>query len=129
MDAQHFTIAAADNDVATLRAALADGTAVDVRERKNNWTALHWAVYNYGLESIDLLLAVGADPNAQGKIGDTPLHLAVPRAKGRVDAIRRLLAAGADPGIKNNYGISAIQHANTIVGFPMEAFDGTAPLA
>lgn len=127
MDIQHFTIEAAANNVRAVRAALADGIDINGRERKNHWTALHWAVYTYSLDAMALLLAAGADPNLQGRIGDTPLHRAVPRAQDRTGAIRMLIAAGADPSIENKYEISAIEHARKIVGFPIEAFDDWHP--
>jgi len=53
-------------------------------------------------EMLELLIAYGADPNIQDKLGNTPLHYA--SALGYVHSILRLLQVGADCRIQNKDG-------------------------
>ena len=68
---------------ADVNAAEADGT-----------TALHWAVHRDDLETVDLLLAAGANRGRPTRYGVTPLHLAA--TNGNAAIVERLLKAGAD---------------------------------
>jgi len=75
-------------------------------------TRLHLAVINNYVPLIDWLRSHGADPNAKGIYGDTPLHVAIisdRTADGRV--IRRLLSMGADVNARNNYGDTPLHRA------------------
>lgn len=80
----------------------------DVRAHSRNAqrvAPLHAAVAVGDRESIGLLLARGADPNARQQNGVTPLHGAA--SHGDVDAARLLLDAGADPQAVTSDGQSA----------------------
>jgi ankyrin repeat protein len=55
------------------------------------------------LEAARILFAHGANVNAQGEDGDTPLHRAISG-----DMIQLLLEHGADPSIRNRYGEPAL---------------------
>jgi len=55
---------------------------------------LHWAIVTGKLEAAKLLLAAGAEINAPGKHGRSPLHFACIR--GDADAAQLLVDAGAD---------------------------------
>ena len=57
-------------------------------------TALHWAVYNDDLETVDLLIRAGAVVKVQNREGITPLAMA--SLYGNAPLIARLLKAGAD---------------------------------
>ena len=57
-------------------------------------TALHWATLHNALETIDLLVAAGANVNAVNDYGVMALHLAA--TNGSVGAIERLVKAGAN---------------------------------
>ena len=61
-------------------------------------TALHWAAHWNDLETADLLLRAGADPDASNEFGVTPLSLACTNASAAM--VGRLLAAGANPNAK-----------------------------
>lgn len=53
-------------------------------------------------DKLDILLAAGADVNAQNSFGNTPVMVAAGR--GSFDVVYQLLAHGADYRIKNNSG-------------------------
>jgi hypothetical protein len=57
------------------------------------------------IESIDALLAVGADPNVRLADGLTPLIIAAGRGLG--DVVKTLLAHGADVNLKAEFGLTA----------------------
>ena len=56
-------------------------------------TPLHVTAWRDDVQGAKLLLAAGADVNAQGDMGYTPLHVAV--ANGSVPMVTLLLEAGA----------------------------------
>ncbi|KAG8527758.1 uncharacterized protein KY384_007912 [Bacidia gigantensis] len=58
-------------------------------------TLLHTAAEYGNIETLDMLLRFGADPNCVNKHQQTPLHLAT--KFGHVNTMRRLLQAGANP--------------------------------
>ena len=60
---------------------------------------------------LSKLLALGADPNARGDRGVTPLYEAVTAVADGPKVIRALLAAGADPRALTDYGESALHAA------------------
>ena len=72
--------------------------AVDERDHMGH-TALHWAVYQRDDVSAQVLLKMGADPNAADNNGFTTLHWAA--VTGYKRCITRLLEAGADIRTKN----------------------------
>jgi uncharacterized protein len=72
-------------------------------------TVLHVAAATRALADIDVLVSSGAEVNAIGDLGYTPLHQAAMR--GHADTVKRLLDLGADPTIRNEFGEDAIQVA------------------
>ena len=85
--------AAKAGDVAAITAALDAGAAID--EMDGFATPLYHAVNRQHLDAAKLLLARGANVNAQTKTGGAPLMAAV--AKSRPELIKLLLENGADP--------------------------------
>jgi len=104
--------AAAHGDTDSVRALLADAESVDVNfeavdgeyERS---TPLHQAAYQNHMEVVQMLIAAGAEPNAQDSYGYTPLiwccenHQA--GMKHAPSVARLLLEAGADPDLAETY--------------------------
>jgi len=69
--------AARDGDEAKVSHFLAgQPRSIKVSDRDGN-TLLHWAVKNGQLSLIELLLFVGADPEARNRLGQRPIDLAV----------------------------------------------------
>ena len=72
-------------------------------------TALHWAAYQDDLETVELLLAAGANVKAANRYGVTPLSLACTNGNGEM--VERLLKAGADPNTALPGGEAALMTA------------------
>ena len=68
-------------------------------------TVLYWAANRGDSHTVVQLLAMGADPNKQNKLGHTPLHIAV---YVDVKTSEILLDAKADPKIQDILGQSAL---------------------
>ncbi|OQA94663.1 MAG: Ankyrin repeats (3 copies) [Chloroflexi bacterium ADurb.Bin222] len=109
-------IAARNGDAAIASLLIAAGAAIDVRD-SSNWTPLHQAVIGHGsfdymgegpvhmychlqMRVLTLLLRHGADPNARGWRGATPLHEAASVNCTRI--LRLLLQYGADSTIRDD---------------------------
>jgi len=73
-------------------------------------TPLHHAVMGAREDNINLLLDKGANINATGSTNATPLANAL--APTDFPIARLLLSRGADPFMKNNVGISFVDHLN-----------------
>lgn len=75
----------------------------------DQWTALHYAVFNGHSEIAERLLKDGADHNARSPNGSSVLMMAV--YEGREDLARALLARGADMRVRNENGQGALDWA------------------
>lgn len=93
--------------VKALIAAGADVTAAAKNGLKVQ--ALHAAVAGKNLEIVTVVLAAGADSNAQQQAGFRPIHEAGANANRKLAEL--LLAHGADPSLPNDEGKSAIDLA------------------
>ncbi len=101
--------AAMRDDVAAVRELLLQKTDVQLAQG-DGMTALHWAAERGNPDIAALLLAAGANPRAETRIGRyTPLHIA---AKGGYAAVvRQLVAAKADVGALTTTGAAPLHFA------------------
>jgi ankyrin repeat protein len=84
---------------------------IDVNQRAAmNDTMLHFAAESGATGDIDVLITAGAEVNAVGDIGNTPLHSAA--LMGKVEAAKKLLEFGANPTLKNELGQCADEMAD-----------------
>lgn len=82
------------------------GVEVDQRDTLGD-TALAMAISDgAGLETIDLLLRLGADPNAENESGETPFARSC--SAGHLPAAKRLFRAGANPRHRDISGSSCL---------------------
>ena len=72
-------------------------------------TPLHMAVTRQAIDDVRLLLAGGANVNAQTNIGSTPLNRAV--GAGDIEIVRVLLDAGADQSLASVFGATPLKRA------------------
>ncbi len=90
-DAKFFTMAAATGDLPLVKALVARGTPVDLRNN-HGATALHAAAVGGHVDVIELLLAAGADVNAVDWRDNSPLHNAI--SEHHPDAVKILTEHG-----------------------------------
>ncbi|MBX3170734.1 MAG: ankyrin repeat domain-containing protein [Candidatus Eremiobacteraeota bacterium] len=76
-----------------------DPKLVNAIELPHRWTPLHRAVAFYCETVAELLLQNGADPNAAGRLGEAPLHIA-----GSPDIARLLIRHGAKVHLPDQHG-------------------------
>jgi len=106
-----IAILAEDADPATVEFLIARGADVNVRDRAQRLTALHFAARDQKLAIVRVLLAHGAEVDPQDIFGDTPLWRCVMNSSRNIEIVKELLAKGADPNKKNKSGVSAIDIA------------------
>jgi len=87
------------------------GVDVNVADRGQRWTALHFAARDQNAPAVRSLLDAGAAVDPVDVFGNTPLWRAVMNVKADPAAIRELLARGADSGRKNNHDASPVDVA------------------
>ncbi len=88
-------LASRHSDLAVLRALVAGGADIELRDRRNGWTPLLHAIHVRNGPAVTALIEAGADVNRTGKSGMTPLIMA--SGYGMTDSVRLLLASGANP--------------------------------
>ncbi len=77
--------------------------------QQDGTTALHWAVRNGDIATVDALIKAGADVNAANRYGMTPIGIAT--IDGVPEIISSLLNAGVDPNSANAGGETALMTA------------------
>jgi hypothetical protein len=105
-----MVVAVQNGDVKMAELLLSRGARVNGRDKLAG--PLHYAVMTHRMDMLDWLLAKGANVNARDNTGDTPLSLAA--KNGEAAMARKLLARGADPALKNEEGLTAIDHARRL---------------
>ena len=82
---------------------------VRFQQFSGGFTALHFAVQQGDLKSVEILIKAGADLNAPHQEHGSPLVIAI--ASGHDDMALFLLKNGADPNIKDAWGIAPLHYA------------------
>ena len=77
------------------------------------------------MDEIKALIAAGADVNARGDLGNTPLHCAV--VQGHIETVKLLLENGASPKERNEFGESVIDVANSQADTEIARLIGSVP--
>lgn len=72
---------------------------------------LHSAAERGNAQGVLQLLALGADPNARGRLKTTSLHAAAQAAHGACAVVPALLAAGAKLSTRDAFGGTPLHHA------------------
>lgn len=98
-------LAAIRGDLALCERLLERGGRVD----RPGWAPLHYAASGPNPKAVELLLARGADIDAQSPNGSTPLMMAA--RYGSEESVRLLLARGADPTRLNERQLGAADFA------------------
>ncbi|WP_374691508.1 ankyrin repeat domain-containing protein [Accumulibacter sp.] len=75
----------------------------------NQWSALHYAVFNGHGKVVRDLMSRGANINARAPNGATPLMMAA--REGHLDLARELLEAGANASLQSDWGDNALTMA------------------
>jgi len=88
----------------------APGFNVHARDDFNDQTPLHVACYRANSKIVELLIAAGADVNANDSYEQTPLHWACDMDNSKI--VELLIAAGANVNAKNDYGITPLHSAS-----------------
>ncbi len=101
--------AAVVGDVDQVKAILAEGTDVNEKEPRMEYTALHAAARNGRKAVVELLLEKDADINAKERSSKTPLYLAVEFRQKEI--VELLLAKGADVNVTTGRGENALSLA------------------
>lgn len=109
-----------DDDLAAFERQLRELPELVTARGDDRDTLLHWAAHRKSAPAVDLLLRLGADANARGFNGRTPLHAAVndTSAERALPVVRLLLARGAKPSIRNDAGYDALAWAKQEVWEP-----------
>lgn len=105
MSGNNIFKAAANNDTAAIQRALSDKALLETRDAHQR-TPLMVATYHHHAAAARLLIAAGANVNAQDDMLNSPFLYA--GAEGYADILRMCMAAGADYNVYNRYGGSAL---------------------
>ncbi len=88
---------------------------------------IHLASFAGEHEDISLAVALGANPNAIGDLGLSPLHYAI--LGGCARTVKLLLSLGSDKSIENEFGESALEMSQILELHEISVLLGSAELA
>jgi ankyrin repeat protein len=97
-----------DDDVKSLRSALAAGASVDERDRMRRTPLMYAAMEGKGAMTR-ALIAAGADVNAQDVAGLSALHFAAQEYRAAI--VKSLLKRGASVDLRNEFGNTPLSTA------------------
>jgi len=83
---------------------------VNVKEDEAGLTALMKAAMNGHTQTVDLLIAKGADVNVEDKVSETALMKAA--INGHLQTVDLLIKGGADVNVEDKYGKTALHWAD-----------------
>lgn len=92
--------AARDNKPAVLRAFFEEDPSLRTAKNPQQQEPIHAAAQTGAVQSLDVLMSWGVEPNVQDADGHTPLHLAV--SCGHLEVARQLIDMGAEPWRTNH---------------------------
>lgn len=98
-------------DPSIVRFLIDRGADVNVADKDQNWTALHFAARDQKEPIVRVLLEAGAKVDPVDVFGNTPLWRVVSTASPNLKIAKDLLVHGADPYRKSNYGVAPIDIA------------------
>jgi len=108
-----------EDGVEMLRFLIASGASINLVDHKGRHTALHFAAFDAHKEAVRILLAAGADPNAQDTSGWTPSHIVIRAPDPRVFLVLDLVGKGADPDREDGGSVSPKQEAKRTKQFDL----------
>ncbi|EIF51635.1 ankyrin repeat domain-containing protein [Sulfurovum sp. AR] len=101
-----------DYSFEVIKALIASGVNINIKDKEQSWTALAFAARDCGQNICKVLLDAGADIDAVDTFGNTPLFRAV--MAGKEDNIELLVSYGANPDVENNSGVSPRKLSETL---------------
>jgi Ankyrin repeats (3 copies) len=93
-------------ETALIKQLVKQGADPNAQSGVNGWTPLQHAIHKQQKASVIALLDAGADANARGRNGETPLMMAA--GYGYTDILQVLLNRGADPKLETKDGTNAL---------------------
>lgn len=106
---QEYLKAVKNNNISKIVNLVSEGIDVNVKDAKNGWTALHYAVYYGHYKTAKYLLENGAITEVRNNKGETPLHLAV--KVGNEKLVKLLLEYGAETDVVDYNGKKPLDYA------------------
>ncbi len=121
MESSEFFALIERGDAAAVARAIEDGMSVDTTDLTDNPAIIMAAMFGHE-DVVKVLLDAGADPNARGWAGGTPLMVC-----SGLKCFETLLAAGADPSLQDDdceTALSKCKESFASLEAMQEAIDG-----